>query len=599
MSSDLQQQKSYFCHQCDGRVPVVLGVEEVSCGVCGGPFVEEVAPFVRSTIAVNPAAALRGSGGSTIHIARNPAFFLPDGRPRQQPAPGSNAADGVAVETSSQSSAPPAAAGAADGAALASIGGGASDTNELSEGPAGAPVARSSSGGNGGAASNPPPITGSVPSSFIASRPSGSSSSAAAGQGYYDYDLSGDDEEEDEDDDDDYLELDGAYGGYRAAGARYAVSGAAAAAGILASSIRYRPAGGGGSSSGFAGSRSPPGAGSFGRPSYASASAAAAETHYLSALRLALQSMIEAEDSDDDESAPGGDSGSGSGSGSGSSSSQAAASSSGSGSGSGNRSHARRMEALNALMLLTQLSNHRQAASAGGIESSTHGHGSSITMGDYAFGDISALAARLEAADSASGRSTAGLTSRPAAPEALAALPLVPADGDVVPSGDCPVCQESLKRATQGNGGNISKNNDSNSMSNGASENGTSSLSSSPSSSSSSNSSSAVISSDSANDSGSGAAATAYEAAAPASSTTSRAAAVTVAGAEEEEEEEAEVSMVVSLPCAHSYHYACVAPWWEQSNTCPTCRYELPTEDGEYNAKKGLSLQALLGASGS
>ena len=34
------------------------------------------------------------------------------------------------------------------------------------------------------------------------------------------------------------------------------------------------------------------------------------------------------------------------------------------------------------------------------------------------------------------------------------------------------------------------------------------------------------------------------------------------------------------------YHKECVLPWLEKSNTCPTCRFEMPTDDLEYEDKK-------------
>eukprot|EP00756_Hemistasia_phaeocysticola_P004529 Hpha_TRINITY_DN12871_c0_g1::TRINITY_DN12871_c0_g1_i1::g.24295::m.24295 len=32
------------------------------------------------------------------------------------------------------------------------------------------------------------------------------------------------------------------------------------------------------------------------------------------------------------------------------------------------------------------------------------------------------------------------------------------------------------------------------------------------------------------------------------------------------------------MPCAHTYHAACLAPWLEERNTCPICRNALPAE---------------------
>lgn len=36
------------------------------------------------------------------------------------------------------------------------------------------------------------------------------------------------------------------------------------------------------------------------------------------------------------------------------------------------------------------------------------------------------------------------------------------------------------------------------------------------------------------------------------------------------------------IPCGHLYHEACIKDWLLKSNECPVCRYELPTDDMEY-----------------
>lgn len=44
------------------------------------------------------------------------------------------------------------------------------------------------------------------------------------------------------------------------------------------------------------------------------------------------------------------------------------------------------------------------------------------------------------------------------------------------------------------------------------------------------------------------------------------------------------------LPCKHFFHYDCIVPWLNRSNTCPLCRHKLPQEDEDETEKVILDL---------
>lgn len=55
---------------------------------------------------------------------------------------------------------------------------------------------------------------------------------------------------------------------------------------------------------------------------------------------------------------------------------------------------------------------------------------------------------------------------------------------------------------------------------------------------------------------------------------------------------------VCKLPCDHLFHWMCILPWLKEKNTCPCCRYRLPTDDVFGEIERLWEVMASMGGGG-